>query len=187
MNRTYSISELAEEFDVTTRTLRFYEDKGILSPQRKGTVRVYGERDKVRLRLALRGKRLGFSLDDCREIIEMYDPIAGNKLRQLKRLQDKIREHRQVLLSKRDDIAFAVERNFGVAEQQLNSLKTRWRSLDQGRGGDARLVLPAALSSAAIASLAAAIAITLIGPVRRWRIPVRRVMRLVAAFGRLVD
>jgi DNA-binding transcriptional MerR regulator len=104
LNRTYSISELAEEFDVTTRTLRFYEDKGILSPQRKGTVRVYGERDKVRLRLALRGKRLGFSLDDCREIIEMYDPIAGNKLRQLKRLQDKIREHRQVLLSKRDDI-----------------------------------------------------------------------------------
>jgi len=104
LNRTYSISELAEEFDVTTRTLRFYEDKGILSPQRKGTVRVYGERDKVRLRLALRGKRLGFSLDDCREIIEMYDPIAGNKLRQLKRLQDKILEHRQVLLSKRDDI-----------------------------------------------------------------------------------
>lgn len=104
MDRTYSISELAEEFDVTTRTLRFYEDKGILSPQRKGTVRIYGERDRVRLRLALRGKRIGFSLDDCREIIEMYDPIAGNKLRQLKRLQDKIREHRQVLLSKRDDI-----------------------------------------------------------------------------------
>ncbi len=104
MNRTYSISELAEEFDVTTRTLRFYEDKGILSPQRKGTARVYGERDKVRLRLALRGKRLGFSLDDCREIIEMYDPIAGNKVRQLRRLQDKIHEHRQVLLSKREDI-----------------------------------------------------------------------------------
>ena len=62
---------------------------------------------------------------------------------------------RVATLSKRDDIAFAVERNFGVAEQQLNSLKTRWRSLDQGRGGDARLVLPAALSSAAIASLSA--------------------------------
>lgn len=104
MSRTYSISELAEEFDVTTRTLRFYEDKGILSPGRKGTARVYDERDKVRLRLALRGKRLGFSLDDCREIIEMYDPIAGNKLRQLKRLQEKIAEHRQVLLGKRDDI-----------------------------------------------------------------------------------
>jgi len=104
LNRTYSISELAEEFDVTTRTLRFYEDKGILSPQRKGTARVYDERDKVRLRLALRGKRLGFSLDDCCEIIEMYDPIAGNKVRQLKRLQDKIHEHRQVLLSKRHDI-----------------------------------------------------------------------------------
>lgn len=104
MSPTYSISELAEEFDVTTRTLRFYEDKGILSPGRKGTARVYDERDKVRLRLALRGKRLGFSLDDCREIIEMYDPIAGNKLRQLKRLQEKIAEHRQVLLGKRDDI-----------------------------------------------------------------------------------
>lgn len=104
MDRTYSISELAEEFDVTTRTLRFYEDKGILSPLRKGTARVYGERDRVRLRLALRGKRIGFSLDDCREIIEMYDPIAGNKLRQLTRLLDKIHEHRQVLLSKRDDI-----------------------------------------------------------------------------------
>lgn len=104
MDRTYSISELAEEFDVTTRTLRFYEDKGILSPQRKGTARIYGERDRVRLRLALRGKRIGFSLDDCREIIEMYDPIAGNKVRQLTRLLDKIHEHRQVLLSKRDDI-----------------------------------------------------------------------------------
>lgn len=104
MDRTYSISELAEEFDVTTRTLRFYEDKGILSPLRKGTARVYGERDRVRLRLALRGKRIGFSLDDCREIIEMYDPIAGNKLRQLTRLLDKIQEHRKVLLSKRDDI-----------------------------------------------------------------------------------
>ena len=104
MGRTYSISELAEEFAVTTRTLRFYEDKGILSPERKGTARVYAERDRVRLRLALRGKRLGFSLDDCREIIELYDPIPGNKVRQLKRLQEKIAEHREVLLGKRADI-----------------------------------------------------------------------------------
>jgi DNA-binding transcriptional MerR regulator len=104
LGRTYSISELAEEFEVTTRTLRFYEDKGILSPGRRGMARVYAERDRVRLRLALRGKRLGFSLDDCREIIEMYDPIEGNKVRQLKRLQDKISEHRQVLLDKRADI-----------------------------------------------------------------------------------
>ncbi|MCW8844473.1 MAG: MerR family DNA-binding transcriptional regulator [Gammaproteobacteria bacterium] len=104
LGRTYSISELAEEFAVTTRTLRFYEDKGILSPERKGTARVYAERDRVRLRLALRGKRLGFSLDDCREIIELYDPIPGNKVRQLKRLQEKIAEHREVLLGKRADI-----------------------------------------------------------------------------------
>jgi DNA-binding transcriptional MerR regulator len=104
LGKTYSISELAGEFNVTTRTLRFYEDKGILSPARRGLARVYSERDRVRLRLALRGKRLGFSLDDCREIIEMYDPIQGNKVRQLRRLQDKIAEHRQVLMEKRADI-----------------------------------------------------------------------------------
>lgn len=104
MGRTYSISELAEEFDVTTRTLRFYEDKGLLKPQRRGTTRIYRERDRVRLRLALRGKRLGFSLDECREIIEMYDPIRGDRLSQLKRLQEKITEHRAILLAKREDL-----------------------------------------------------------------------------------
>jgi DNA-binding transcriptional MerR regulator len=104
LSGTYSISQLAEEFRVTTRTLRFYEDKGILSPRRKGTARVYSESDRVRLRLALRGKRMGFSLNECREIIEMYDPIVGNERRQLERLLQKIRDHRKVLLQKRADI-----------------------------------------------------------------------------------
>lgn len=104
MSSTYSISQLAEEFRVTTRTLRFYEDKGILTPKRKGTARIYSESDRVRLRLALRGKRMGFSLNECREIIEMYDPIVGNERRQLERLLQKIHDHRKVLLQKRADI-----------------------------------------------------------------------------------
>lgn len=127
MGRTYSISELAEEFAVTTRTLRFYEDKGILSPERKGTARVYAERDRVRLRLALRGKRLGFSLDDCREIIELYDPIPGNKVRQLKRLQEKIAEHREILLGKRADIDVTLANMNEIAllcQQQLDDMRS---------------------------------------------------------------
>ena len=104
MSPSYSISELAEEFGVTTRTLRFYEDKGIVSPRRRGITRVYSERDRVRLKLALRGKRMGFSLNECSEIIEMYDPIVGNERRQLQRLLEKIQDHRGVLLQKRADI-----------------------------------------------------------------------------------
>jgi len=109
LSTSYSISELAEEFGVTTRTLRFYEDKGILSPRRRGTTRVYSERDRVRLKLALRGKRMGFSLNECSEIIEMYDPIVGNERRQLQRLLEKIKDHREVLLQKRADIDATLE------------------------------------------------------------------------------
>ena len=68
---TYSISELASEFDVTTRTIRFYEEKGLLDPFREGTRRIYGPADRTKLRLILRGKRLGLSLDESAEIILM--------------------------------------------------------------------------------------------------------------------
>ncbi|KLV05422.1 MerR family transcriptional regulator [Photobacterium aquae] len=70
---TFKISELAKEFDITTRSIRFYEDVGLLQPQRKGNTRVYQRRDKVRLRLILRGKRLGFSLAEIRELFDLYD------------------------------------------------------------------------------------------------------------------
>ena len=73
MSTTYTISELAKEFGVTTRTIRFYEDQGLLSPKREGTNRVFSPRDRVRLKLALRGKRLGFSLAEIRELFELYD------------------------------------------------------------------------------------------------------------------
>ena len=86
----YSISQLAKEFDVTTRTIRHYEDLGLLAPARRGQTRVYSPADRTRLRLILRGKRLGLSLDDSREIIDMYEPGKSN-VDQLKKLIDTIR------------------------------------------------------------------------------------------------
>ena len=67
---TYKISELAKEFDITTRSIRFYEDMGLIQPERKGSMRVYQRRDKVRLKLILRGKRLGFSLAEIRDLLK---------------------------------------------------------------------------------------------------------------------
>lgn len=103
-DQAYSIQQLSREFEVTPRALRFYEDKGLLTPARRGTTRLYSDRDRIRLRLALRGKRLGFSLEECREIIDMYDPRQPGSARQLLRLCDKIREHRSELLQKLRDI-----------------------------------------------------------------------------------
>ncbi|MBN8429983.1 MULTISPECIES: MerR family DNA-binding transcriptional regulator [Microbulbifer] len=100
---SYSISELAQEFGITTRTIRFYEDKGLLTPQRRGQTRVYSPEDRVRLKLILRGKRLGFSLDESREIIDMYDPAHGN-VEQLNRLLERIDAKRQQLRQQQRDI-----------------------------------------------------------------------------------
>ena len=77
--KSYSISELSQEFDVTTRTLRFYEEKGLLAPTRKGQSRIYAARDRARLKLILRGKRLGLTLEESRDIILMYDSTSTNK------------------------------------------------------------------------------------------------------------
>lgn len=100
---SYSISDLAREFDITTRTIRFYEDKGLLSPARRGQTRVYSPEDRVRLMLILRGKRLGFSLDESREIIDMYDPAHGN-VEQLHRLLQYIEQKRAQLQQQLRDI-----------------------------------------------------------------------------------
>jgi len=100
---SYSISELAREFDITTRTIRFYEDKGLLNPVRRGQTRVYSPEDRVRLKLILRGKRLGFSLDESREIIDMYDPAHGN-VEQLQRLLQQIEQKRAQLKQQLRDI-----------------------------------------------------------------------------------
>ncbi len=102
--RSYGIAELAREFDVTTRTIRFYEDEGLIRPERKGQRRVFSPRDRVRLRLILRGKRLGFSLSEIREIIDLYDTEPG-ETGQLRYFLDKIRERRAALERQRADVA----------------------------------------------------------------------------------
>lgn len=104
MSQTYSIQDLSREFQVTPRTLRFYEDKGLLAPDRRGATRVYSDRDRVHLNLTLRGKRLGLSLSECREIIELYDPESAGDVRQLVLLFQKIRDHRTRLLEQMRDI-----------------------------------------------------------------------------------
>ncbi len=103
MAKTYSISDLAQEFDITTRTIRFYESEGLLSPRREGQKRIYGERERVLLKLILRGKRLGFSLSESKELFELYDPATGNRT-QLKRLLEKIEEKRAILTQQLTDI-----------------------------------------------------------------------------------
>lgn len=87
--KQYSITELAKEFDVTTRTIRFYEDKGLLKPRREGQTRIYSPSDRIFLKLILRGKRIGFSLKESQEIIELYDPTSGNTF-QLSQMLEKI-------------------------------------------------------------------------------------------------
>jgi len=113
---TYSISDLASEFDVTTRTIRFYEEKGLLNPRREGTRRIYAPADRTRLRLILRGKRLGLSLDESAEIIRMYG-TPGNNRRQLEMLISRIQEKRANLLRQQNDLKVMLK-ELANAEQQ---------------------------------------------------------------------
>ena len=101
--RSFTITELAREFDVTTRTIRFYEDQGLLAPARRGQTRIYAPRDRTRLKLILRGKRLGFSLSEVADIIALYDTEPG-EVAQLDFFLDKIRERRAALDRQREDI-----------------------------------------------------------------------------------
>jgi len=99
----FSIGELATEFDVTPRAIRFYEDHGLLAPRRDGQRRIYSPRDRTRLKLTLRGKRLGLTLSEIRELIDMYEP--GRDARpQLERFLDVLEAHRASLLQQRADI-----------------------------------------------------------------------------------
>jgi DNA-binding transcriptional MerR regulator len=101
--RTWNIAELAEEFGVTHRTIRFYEDRGLLTPERIGTRRVYHARDRVRLALVLRGKRLGFDLAEIARIVDMYDQEPGEE-GQLRYLLEQIERRREELEQRRRDI-----------------------------------------------------------------------------------
>ena len=103
MSKTYSISDLSQEFGVTTRTLRHYEDQGLVSPARDGINRIYSHRDRVRLKLALRAKRLGFSLSEIRELFQLYD-LANDERRQLEEFAIKLERRRTQLEQQREDV-----------------------------------------------------------------------------------
>jgi len=119
----YSISQLSKEFDVTTRTIRHYEEIGLLSPARRGQTRVYSAADRIRLKLILRGKRLGLSLDDSRDIIDMYEPGKTN-IDQLKKLIDAIQAQRTKLNQQLDDITNLLKDLNQAETDCIESLKT---------------------------------------------------------------
>ena len=117
----FSISELSQEFDVTTRAIRFYEDEGLLEPHRQGRQRVYSSRDRVRLKLILRGKRLGFSLSEIGDIIDMYDSEPG-EVGQLQYFIEKISVRRKTLKQQRDDIDVTLKELDSIEKQCRKSM-----------------------------------------------------------------
>lgn len=124
---TYTITELAREFDITPRTIRFYEDQGLISPKREGSggrVRVYGARDRTRLKLTLRGKRLGLTLSEIKDLVDMYDSPKDSSA-QLQRFLTVLGRHREILEQQREDLELT------LSEIALHEAQCR-RLLDEG-------------------------------------------------------
>lgn len=113
----YSIGELAREFDVTPRAIRFYEDQGLLAPRRAGQRRIYTLRDRTRLKLTLRGKRLGLALSEIRELIDMYEP-GRDERPQLERFLAVLAQHRTALEQQRTDIEAQLS-EIGMFEKRI--------------------------------------------------------------------
>ncbi len=121
----FSIGELSREFDITTRTIRHYEDQALLQPQRRGQTRLYGARERVRLKLIVRGRRLGFSLREIRELLALYDAPNGEAT-QLVHFIDKIGKRKLELARQRADIDEVLG--------ELESLEARCAALLEKRG-----------------------------------------------------
>ena len=119
-DRTFSITELAREFGITPRTIRYYEDQGLLAPSRVGQVRVYGRRERTRLKLALRGKRLGLSLAEIRELIELHDTAPDESV-QLQQFLAALSRRKAALEQQREDIE-AVLAEIREFERQCRAL-----------------------------------------------------------------
>lgn len=137
--RTFSISELAREFGVTARALRFYEDKDLLHPTRDGMTRVYSNRDRARLTLIVRGKRVGLPLADIREILDLYT-IGGDQRAQLRTTLDKFRKQVVELESQKTDIETSLEelrKGIVWAEEKLQSSSPNQETSDKLRAYDA--------------------------------------------------
>ncbi|PKG81229.1 MerR family transcriptional regulator [Colwellia sp. 75C3] len=123
----YSISDLSKEFDITTRSIRFYEDQGLVSPARKGQTRIYNQRDKVRLKLILRGKRLGFSLAETGRLFELYD-VDKTSAKQLNSIMELIHNKKRDLTQQLEDInAVLIELNDleDNCQETLRTLETK--------------------------------------------------------------
>lgn len=119
---TYSIGELAKEFDITTRSIRFYEDQGLISPTRRGQTRIYNQRDKVRLKLILRGKRLGFSLAETGRLFELYD-IDKTSAKQLATILDLIANKKADLNQQLEDIKVVLIELTNLEQSCLSTLE----------------------------------------------------------------
>jgi DNA-binding transcriptional MerR regulator len=120
-DRSYSISDLCREFGITARTLRFYEQKGLLLPGRRGWTRLFSYRDRARLQLILRGKRLGFSLDEIKEMLDHYT-VRDGEFTQLKVASAKLRERLQALIQRRiemDETIAELQRTCDIVEGML--------------------------------------------------------------------
>ena len=113
---TYTISELAREFALTTRTIRHYEDEGLVAPARQGRARIYGERERVRLKLVLRGKRLGLALAEIAELLDLYE-IARNERAQLAKFLDLLADRRSRLMQQKEDIDAVLAEIDGVERE----------------------------------------------------------------------
>lgn len=116
--RTYSIGELSKEFDITPRSIRFYEEQGLLSPSRNGQNRIYSKKDRVRLKLILRGKRLGFSLAETKTLFDLYDSNQ-NSIAQLEEMLRMTESKRDVMLQQMEDI--------NMLMSELNEVESRCR------------------------------------------------------------
>jgi len=122
--KTYTITDLSKEFDITTRTIRFYEDKGLISPAREGQRRIYSPRDRVRLRLIMRGKRLGFALSEIQELIDLYD-TDRSEVMQLQVFLKRIQSRRDALSQQQQDITAMLSELETLEEQCSGILKQK--------------------------------------------------------------
>ena len=127
LDAAWSIAQVAEEFGITHRTIRFYEDRGLIAPERRGTQRLFHPRDRVRLALVLRGKRLGFDLDQIRHIVDLYDQEVGER-GQMEYLLEQIAARRAELEQRRQDIEATLA--------ELDDVEPRCRDSEIGRGLD---------------------------------------------------
>ncbi|AKH19332.1 MerR family transcriptional regulator [Sedimenticola thiotaurini] len=130
MDKLLTVTELAEAFSVTPRTIRFYETKGLISPQRVGSTRVYTYRDRARLKLILRAKRLGFSLMDIREYLDLYN-VDPEQIEQQRLLLAKVTRRIEELEQQQEDLAATLDELRDIEQQAMSNIKKKSAAMDE--------------------------------------------------------